>query len=259
MKTIENISLKELDFLYQLQTKHFVEWCNDLIIESTPYLHFEQSGIFHPIFYDYLKTIMPDYENLTPLRDVGKKNTKPRIGVNSGYPIERRVLPIRSPHEGHSFLIEEIKDKNILDQFIRLDQWFSTNVRNSIAEKFQIQKNEIQYEELLYSIDASGYALGVHTDLPSKVFTMLIYMPDDGSIVSSGTNMLVPKQINYTDKTNRLHRSDEFDIYKVTQFKPNNVFCFRRTDNSFHSVTKHLNSEPRKLLLYTTLQDRKKQ
>lgn len=221
-------------------------------------MHFEKRGIFHPIFYDYLKSIFPVYEDLIPLRDLETKkdNRNDRIGVPSYYPIQRRVLSIHAFHHGNELLKKQITDPYLLEQYVKLDRWFNFEVNPAIAKLFDIEVEKIYSQDLMYSMDGTGYALDPHTDLSTKLFTMLIYMPDNEALIGNGTNVLKPKEEGFEDKLNRTHNPNKFEIYKTSKLIPNNVFCFKRTDNSFHSVSKHQEQETRKILMYTVIQKR---
>jgi hypothetical protein len=119
--------------------------------------------------------------------------------------------------------------------------------KESLLKKFGLQDNGYT-EDLLLVKDFEGYQIPPHTDSLRKVITALIYLPEDNNMQEEGTTIFVPKQKGYTDTTGRHHSFDEFEAYKTMPFKPNSMFAFARTDNSFHGVSPSKNI--RNVLLY---------
>jgi FkbM family methyltransferase len=119
--------------------------------------------------------------------------------------------------------------------------------KESLLKKFGLQDNGYT-EDLLLVKDFEGYQIPPHTDSLRKIITALIYLPEDNNMQEEGTTIFVPKQKGYTDTTGRHHSFDEFEAYKTMPFKPNSMFAFARTDNSFHGVFP--SKKVRNVLLY---------
>jgi hypothetical protein len=84
--------------------------------------------------------------------------------------------------------------------------------------------------------DRQGYAIKPHTDIKSKVISLLFYLPKDESNSDAGTTVMTPKQAGFTsDGTRRYEFADFNDVY-TAPFSPNTMFGFPRSDVSFHGV-----------------------
>ena len=90
--------------------------------------------------------------------------------------------------------------------------------------------------QLVY--DKKHYSLGPHTDHPSKVLSLLIYLPKDRSQISTGTSLYMPKDPELLDKELPHKHYPREDFLKVITmpYVPNSAFCFIKTNNSFHGV-----------------------
>jgi len=81
-----------------------------------------------------------------------------------------------------------------------------------------------------------GYSLGPHTDEPSKVLTLLFYLPANDERAGAGTVIYMPKQRDLTCPGTRHHEFRDFETVKAMPFLPNSVFAFEKTSRSFHGV-----------------------
>lgn len=243
LKTTENTFSKDLDVLYWRQTAHFVENFEKVNLEKDPFIHFEAQGLFSNEFYNYMKHILPEGEELLSIVDTKL--------VPGQYPKERKTLPIKCFHDGFKMMEKYVESADKKNQYARLYKWFRHIMIPSVLKKYNINLRNITHDELLYVHDDLGYALAPHTDVREKIVTILMYLPDDDAISSAGTNLLVPKEKGFTDKFNMKLKEENFNIVKTSKFIPNNIFSFVRSDTSFHSVSKLNLPNPRKLLLYT--------
>jgi FkbM family methyltransferase len=119
--------------------------------------------------------------------------------------------------------------------------------KKSMLAQFNIPEGDYT-EDLLLVRDLPGYQIPPHTDSLKKVVTALFYLAEDSSMEDEGTTVFIPKKKGFTCKKGIHHRFEDFDKYKTMPFKPNTMFAFARTDDSFHGVfpSKHI----RNVLLY---------
>ena len=97
--------------------------------------------------------------------------------------------------------------------------------------------------------DQSNYQLGPHTDLPTRLLSILIYLPslDQPSI---GTSLYQPIDPQFNCRTGKHYRSKGFKEVKKIPFKPNTLLAFPRTNQSFHGVeTLKIDNLDRKMLM----------
>jgi hypothetical protein len=97
--------------------------------------------------------------------------------------------------------------------------------------------------------DNGKYALGAHTDRVERVLAALFYMPHSQANPELGTSLYLPKDPNFTCPGGPHHSFDKFQRLATMPYAPNTVFCFFKTDTSFHGVEPVPgNSQQRRLL-----------
>jgi hypothetical protein len=125
---------------------------------------------------------------------------------------------------------------------------FSPNFSNILRVKFKkfldlrfTYLKNVSYTHTLQLVhDKKNYSLGPHTDQPSKVVSVLIYLPKDHKQILTGTSIYMPKDPSKLNtELPHLHYLRD-DFYKVITmpYMPNSAFCFIKTNNSFHGVEK---------------------
>ena len=104
-----------------------------------------------------------------------------------------------------------------------------------------------------------GYFLGPHTDIPTKVATLLFNLPGDASAPHLGTTLYEPLDPAVRSVGSRHHDFGDFRVVRTMPFVPNSVFGFLKTDNSFHGVApisaKDADASRRDLIQYTIYND----
>ena len=108
--------------------------------------------------------------------------------------------------------------------------------KEALLSKFGIVDDNYS-EDLILVRDLPGYSIPPHTDSVKKVITVLIYLPEDNSMEEEGTSIYRPKKDGFICKDGRHYNFDDFDKVKTMPFRPNSMFAFARTDNSFHGVS----------------------
>jgi hypothetical protein len=192
---------------------------NNSNFEFIPYKHIIVDNIFTNDFYQKLLENKIPTECLTALVESGS--------VGKYYSDKRFILKLSSKltilSKKHRLFWEEIY------------QWFNTDFKYLIQKKFDFEK-EIDLR-LLYSRDFQGYELGPHTDNPSKLFTLLIYLTETNDNYEYGTSIFTPKS-DYIKNCEGLkhHNFDNFNIFRNIEYKYNRLFGFLKSDNSFHGV-----------------------
>lgn len=124
------------------------------------------------------------------------------------------------------------------DTFLRgsLKSFLLDKFRPHIERRFKADMPAAFRDELLLVQDIQQYALGPHTDSPRKVVTVLFYLPPDDSQEALGTSIYLPRDPAFVCKGGPHYDRENFLRLKSMPFRPNSVFCFVKTDNSFHGV-----------------------
>jgi len=107
------------------------------------------------------------------------------------------------------------------------------------------------YNEALLVDDRVNYSLGPHSDTPSKVLTLLFYLPADDSHPHLGTSIYAPRDPSFRCPGGPHYPFELFDRIVTMPYLPNTLFAFFKNDNSFHGVEPVRDRDYRRhLLLY---------
>jgi len=206
-----------------------------------PFPHFFVQDVFPAGFYDQLQQNLPDPSALIPI-----EQARPVRGYK-----ERFVLELKSHYLDR---IPENKRAFWLD----LSRWLvGGSFMQSMLAKFAPQFEQrfrgapgVEFEdEAMLVEDITNYSLGPHTDAPRKVITFLFYLPRDRSQFHLGTSIYVPKDPQFRCAGGPHYKSADFERVTTMPFTPNSLFCFFKTDNSFHGVEPVADPDCRRWLL----------
>ena len=119
-----------------------------------------------------------------------------------------------------------------------------------LQQRFQGQAVRL-FDEAYLVQDTTQYALGPHTDAPSKVITVVFYLPQDRSQEHLGTSIYRPKDPSFRCRGGPHYPFEPFERVASMPFLPNALFAFVKSDHSFHGVEPVLDPNVRRwLLLY---------
>jgi len=212
-------------------------------IQAYPYPHIYVRDVFPREYYAELLRRLPAPEFFKPLSEARGTH---------GYP-ERSILTLSPeslgtlPEPGRTFW-SELSGWFLGGGFGRLviDKFAS-----SLGERFKDPPPVEMFGEALLVEDRTRYALGPHTDHPSKVLSVLFYLPRDASQAHLGTSIYVPKDAEFTCEGGPHHDYGLFERMTTMPFLPNSLFAFVKTSRSFHGVEPVMHSNVRRhLLLY---------
>jgi hypothetical protein len=82
----------------------------------------------------------------------------------------------------------------------------------------------------------AGYFLQPHSDLPTKVAALLLYLAPDESVLHLGTSLYRPKDRGFGSPDGKHLPFEDFVRVKTAPYKPNSLLAFMRSDISFHGV-----------------------
>jgi hypothetical protein len=207
-----------------------------------PYPHFFIEDVFPKDYYDTIQANIPDPSVMIPI-----EQARPVQGYK-----ERFVLDL-SDEKHRATLPQQQRDF-----WVEFSSWLCSGRFAGLAlQKFQpyLQqrfKNGPQpqyHNEALLVEDITKYSLGPHTDSPRKAITMLFYLPKDLSQAHIGTSIYVPKDPNFKCPGGPHYGFDPFVRLHTMPFKPNSLFVFVKTDNSFHGVEPVTDPDTKRWLL----------
>jgi hypothetical protein len=197
-------------------------------VRGYPYPHSYIPDVFPRDFYTELQRNMPDPSVMLPISQV-----RPVTGYD-----ERFVLDLKSEH------VETLPEdkRRFWKEFAgwllsgRFRQAVMTKFAPLIEQRFRGAQGAEFYDEALLVEDITKYALGPHSDSTRKVITLLFYLPKDESQSHLGTSIYLPNDPNFTCQGGPHYAFKDFTRLVTMPFKPNALFVFFKTANSFHGV-----------------------
>ena len=209
-----------------------------------PFPHIFVENAFPPAFYRELIAHLPPRRHFSTLKALGR--------VYGDYPDSRWVLQLapeslRKLEEPHRNFWYETGEWLLTGDFMNfLLLKFDAYIEKSAASGAR----PFMHEAFLVR-DYSTYRLPPHTDSPKKVVSALFYLPSDESLSYLGTSIYVPKNRTHVSDGTAFESRDAFDLVTTMPYRPNCLFAFVRTDDSFHGVEPLTEAEVRRdLLLY---------
>lgn len=84
--------------------------------------------------------------------------------------------------------------------------------------------------------DHTNYSITPHTDSPSKLVSLLFYLPRDMSKRHLGTSIYVPRDPEFRCPKGTHYEFGLFKHVARMDYMPNSLFAFLKTDRAFHGV-----------------------
>lgn len=210
---------------------HVIARITEAPVKRLPMPHFYLEEVFPQDFYRELLANLPDDNDFVCLGDTGR--------VPKGAYRERFVF---LPKPDHVEALAESKQKfwRELGAWMYGPRFFRSMVAKfaqSAAARFGDKLAKVgMAPEVLVVRDRTNYAIGPHTDAPHRFLSMLFYCPPDASREHLGTSIFMPRDPKFTCKGGPHYGFDKFVKVDTMPYRPNSLFCFVRTDRSFHGV-----------------------
>jgi hypothetical protein len=200
-------------------------------IRQYPFEHFYLENIFPDAYYRELIKYLPDNQYYKRIDEIGK--------VTAGSYKERSLFPLTAQLIEHLPVEHQIFWQTFLSKFSGeefakpLFQLFP----RTLAPRFQTVNPAPRVVNTVELVrDHTNYTLGPHTDHPQKILSLLFYLSKDESQQEMGTSLFVPRDPHFHDPSGHHHSFDQFSLVATMPFKPNALFGFVRTNNSWHGV-----------------------
>ena len=211
--------------------QHVIYQIANAPLREYPYPHLYVESVFPEAYYRSIRRYWPGSSSLVSLAKTGR--------VIAGLYAERFVMPFTLPevdklpqeqrdfwHDFHSWFMGEHFLRVLLDKF-------GPYVRKRFGAA--ISRYDFSVDSLIVR-DHVNYNLGPHTDAPQKLFSLLFYCPDDDTGRHLGTSIYTPIDPKFRCPGTAHHQRDMFNKVKTMDYRPNSLFAFFKTDNSFHGV-----------------------
>lgn len=213
-------------------------------LREHPYPHILVRDVFEPEFYRRLLENLLPPELMRPIKEerhVGKAYSDDRY-VFTLSPDKVGALP-----QSHARFWDEFTRWLLATPFaLTLFRKFGPFIHQRFGDP-----QPGFFNEALLVDDRVRYALGPHTDTPTKVITLLFYLPSDDSRPHLGTSIYAPRDPSFRCPGGPHYPFEKFERVVTMPYVPNTLFAFFKTDNSFHGVEPIRDRDYRRhLLLY---------
>jgi hypothetical protein len=200
-------------------------------VNPFPFPHIYVRDVFPAEFYAGLLRHLPSREAFSPLSVARPMSSDVYDQTRTVLPLTpESVATLAQPYRG---FWEDVTRMLLGGSFGNL---LFGKFGQFIQNRFARQDGVDFYDEALLVRDAENYALGPHTDSPSKVLAFLFYLPEHDSQPQFGTSIYVPKDRTFTCAGGPHYPFDRFDRMLTMPYLPNTLFGFLKTQNSFHGV-----------------------
>ena len=208
-----------------------------------PYPHIYVPDVFPAKFYSDIQENIPDPAVMIPIGEA-----RPVLGYKERFVLEISGKQVEKLPDSKKAFWMDFSAWLLNGRFMNLMlQKFGPFVQQRFKGAPGIQF----YNEAMLVEDITKYALGPHTDSPRKVLTFLFYLPKDESQAHLGTSIYVPKDGSFTCPGGPHYGFGNFQRVTTMPFKPNTLFAFVKTENSFHGVEPVTDPDTKRwLLLY---------
>lgn len=184
-------------------------------------------GLIKPIMadelYNELVRAYPDEKVFAHMKGAYNKYSLSEVNNKDAYKSFIKSSPLWTAF--HSY----IKDPSFIDEAFEV-----LRSQNVVLERLPDFKYRARFE--FSSIPADGGFIWPHTDIPSKIITLVVSMQNGtwDPTYGGGTDILEPnKPGKYIDYKVPL---SEFNIIRTFEYQPNQCVFFVKTNNSWHSV-----------------------
>ncbi|ARU57148.1 FkbM family methyltransferase [Oleiphilus messinensis] len=222
--------------------EHMQSVVANMDIRFEPYPHFYVENIFPDDYYRQMMAMKPVGDELISINETGRTR-------GSTYD-NRFVMHLESGLER----LKSDEKRVFWDEFRK---WFcSETLMVSIIRRFEqiILNSGVTdlnvFAEAMFMRDLKGYSIGPHTDSPARLLTMMLYLPEDTDHVHLGTSVYAPKDAAFRCSGSRHHRYEGFDKFFTAPYKPNSLFGFLKTNNSFHGFEEMQDEYKRDTMVY---------
>ena len=202
-------------------------------VETDPYPYFFVDELFPADFYQQLRDNLPDRSKYQRLSDVSD--------------LEVDYFQHRDQATLNRQWIEDLPEAGLRTFWNDTTEWLLGPALRQTAVDLLAPYMEQRYPgggplpEMTTEAELirhrARYCLEPHTDLPSKVVVLLMYLPEQGDVEQLGTSVYRPLDPDFTDDgSGGLHPFKKFELVTTAPFRPNSAFGFLKNDRSFHGV-----------------------
>lgn len=210
--------------------KHFMDRLSAAELRTEPFPHFYCEQVFEPAFYQRLLQALPpdaDYEMMAPPYES-------RLHIELTPTSAAKIGAFWTQFEAwlHSQSLMDAMTGKFAGRLADMGAFRAEQIRSNLCDDGALKV----HGRSMLARDFANYAIGPHTDSPAKFVVGIFYLSKDDRMQRFGTSIYRPK-----DDADRGWRtahlpSEGFELVQTFPNRPNSLFCFMKTDNSFHGV-----------------------
>lgn len=217
-------------------------------VRPWPHPHLYVEEVFPTDFYAELRRSMPAAEAYTPLAKTGKV-AQGDYEMRAGFLLDKRHLG-QVPAEVAEFwtgLFDEVLNGEFASALLARH---AEDIRQRM-EREGVAMPQSPDRDMILVRDSSSDGVKIHTSDPRNLLTLLFYLPEDERNAGCGTTLYLPKDRSMRCWGGPHHDFAGFDPVWTMPYRPNSLFMFVKTDESFHGVKPiQVENLRRDLLLY---------
>ena len=202
--------------------------------QTWPYPHFFCENVFPAPFYKEMIDRFPADEYLPPLNDIYPKRLSLRIGI----PDQIDSLP-EADRAFWRALGQRLGSRSFMRHVLR-------QYDPLMEDRF----GEIVEPHIYLHSDVDSYGIGPHVDIHDKVVSMIFYMPDSPRDDMNAASVLIKDAPDLEIRPAYEEKWDGYTAVRTIPFKPNILFTFAVTHESWHGVRPNPAGVPRRSLQY---------
>jgi hypothetical protein len=203
-------------------------------VRHYPFAHIYVPEIFPESFYREMRRNLPPNDGYIELRSTGRVGTGYSAARLSLFPADlgkANLTPAQRDFWRQAF------DMVGNEEFgAAIFNCFRSQIEDRFAGKTGQRVALDVYHETFLMRDLDTYSLGPHTDNPTKIVSVLMYMPGDASSSELGTALYIPKDRSFVSEGGPHLEFDLFDHVYTAPYLPNTLVAFPKTMACFHGV-----------------------
>jgi hypothetical protein len=208
-------------------------------VRREPFPHFYVRPVFPDDYYAELLRRLPCTELLTPINETGTvAMVDPRTGARKVKYEPRHIADLAALEQdeakrGERPLWRDLSAWLLGDAFrdALVDKFAA-----AIAERFGRGVRLVTDVDSRFVRDFTSYKILPHTDQPTKLVSLLFYLPPDESLRRHGTALYRPHEPGLRCEGKARYPFADFSKVATMPFLPNAMFGFFKSDRSFHGV-----------------------
>lgn len=212
-------------------------------VQFYPFPHFYAENVFPEDFYREMTASFPLAEQMRP---IGEERPASKNAYPNRYMLALDADKLQSLSAPQRLVWDRLRQFLLSQKFVETLLWkFGEVVKGRLGGRAGVS---LRSEALLVD-DRENYFLGPHSDNQKKVITALFYLPEDASRPDLGTSIYVPNDPNFKCAGGPEYPAEHFQRVMTMPYRPNTLFMFAKTDNSFHGVEPVLALKSRRRLM----------